>query len=80
MKTPLPPQPTIPQMGEIYRHYKTKDLYVVIGYAWDTERESWSILYATNDYGYKPVFARPVDVFNGLVGDVPRFHLLDSAL
>ena len=57
------------QIGERYRHYKNQKEYTVIAVGYFTETDPllecvvYQAEYDTKDLGKKPVFIRPLDMF-----------------
>lgn len=58
-------------VGGLYRHFKG-GMYRVTGFARHTETMEMLVIYEdVEHYGKK--WARPIEMFCGMVGDVPRF-------
>ena len=58
-------------VGKQYQHYKNEKHYTVVAQALHTETSEPLVIYQaeydTDDLGPRPIFARPKDMFEGLV-------------
>lgn len=52
-------------IGGIYRHFANDNLYKIIGYAWDGDKDIWTILH-TDKKG--ELYVRSIANFGGAVG------------
>jgi hypothetical protein len=72
------------QSGAIYRHYKNRQLYQVVGIAYHSDTKECYVvykgLYTSGEFGNEPLFIRIVDVFLETImqegKEVARFELL----
>lgn len=67
------------KIGATYRHYKGRD-YRVIALAKHSETLDDMVVYKAlyaGDFPYGQVWVRPAKMWNEMVGDVPRFLLVD---
>ncbi len=59
------------EVGKMYKHYKTDQLYLVVAIALHTETDEEMVVYQaqydTADLGHKPVFVRPRAMFEETV-------------
>ena len=59
------------KVGAFYRHFKG-GLYLVTGFARHTESMEMLVIYEDVE-NYEKKWARPIEMFCGMAGDVPRF-------
>lgn len=41
--------PDLDLVGKKYRHYRTKKVYVITGYAWMGEKDVWGVIHVSED-------------------------------
>ena len=72
----------MPEIGEIYRHYKNHQCYQVIAIGKNTETLEdmviYKALYESADFPYGQVWCRPLKMWNEIVNGKSRFEKVDS--
>lgn len=64
------------KVGAFYRHFKGGK-YLVTGFARHTETMEMLVIYEDVEH-YGKIWARPIEMFCGMAGEVPRFTEVDN--
>lgn len=73
-------------IGSRWRHFRATNLYVILGFTFDTEKDEWALRYRRVSPSVSVEFSRRLSVFFGMVPDaegtklIPRFVQTDDVL